>query len=294
MALLRNSQGQFVVPCRCLVGRSTLADLRLHSRRASNEHASLGWYSNHWFVRDLGSSNGTSVDGQALGARDRVVLSVGSSVQFGSEADVWQVVDVSPPGPCAVQLGPQTCVWGDRALLVLPDEASPEASVFFDQGNWHVDDGTSMVTPDCGDIVQLPSGHYRLLLPDAPEAASFTAGYQLELGKLELLFRVGADAVVLHLLQGSNDVRLPVRACLQTLLLLAQLRQRPSGRSGGWIGTGELAELRLCSPEKINVDIHRLRKLFEEAGVHDAARIVERDDLKRLRIGIERSREVRV
>jgi len=60
------------------------------------------------------------------------------------------------------------------------------------------------------------------------------------------------------------------------------------GESGGWIGTTELAELRACSPEKINVDVHRLRKLFEEAGIHDAARIVERDDTKKLRISIDR------
>ena len=292
MATLRTPLNELVVPCRCLVGRSSLADIVLYSRRASNEHASIGWYSNQWVVRDLGSSNGTLVNGRLLGPRERVVLAVGNTLQFGSEAESVSVVDLAPPAPCAVLVGPQTYVWGQRTLLVLPTEAAPEASVYFSNGSWSVDDGSSTSSPECGDIIHLPSGHWRLLLPDDPDADGFTAGYELELRKLELVFRVGPEAVVVHVVQGSADVRLPARACIQTLLTLAQVRRGPQSRNDGWIGTHELAELRACSPEKVNVDVHRLRKLFEEAGVHDAANIVERDDTKRLRIGVERIREI--
>ncbi|HEY5376132.1 MAG TPA: FHA domain-containing protein [Polyangiaceae bacterium] len=292
MALLQSASGQLAVPCRSLVGRSTLADVVLTSRRASNEHASIGWYSNHWVLRDLGSSNGTTVDGRLLSPRDRIVLAPGNVLQFGGDAESLRVLDVAPPAPCAVLLGPQTCVWGQRALLVLPSEAAPEASVFFADGSWQIDDGASTHAPECGDIVALPTGHWRLLLPDDPDADGFTAGHQLELNKLELVFRVSSDAVVLNVVQGSADIRLPARACVQTLYCLAQLRQAPNSQNNGWVGTAELAEMRSCSPEKINVDVHRLRKLFEEAGVHDAARIVERDDTKKLRIGVERLRKV--
>ena len=291
MASLQTQNGVIEIPCRSLVGRSSLADVILQSRRTSNEHASIGWYSNHWVLRDLGSSNGTTVDGKALGPRDRIVLAVGNTLHFGSETETLKVLDVSPPAPCAVLLGPQTCIWGQRSMLVLPNEAAPEASVFFVDGNWQVDDGTTTISPECGDIVALPSGHFRLLLPDNPGSDGFTAGYQLDLGKLELVFRHNADAVVLHLVLGSAEVRLPARACVQTLLTLAQLRLRADAHEG-WIATADLAEMRSCSPEKINVDIHRLRKLLEEAGVHDAARIIERDDTKKLRIGVERVREI--
>lgn len=286
MALLSSSRSKVHLPCRCLVGRSSLADLVLESRRASNEHASIGWYGGNWFVRDLGSSNGTHVDGKLLSGRERVLLSSGNRIQFGSEADLWEVVDVAPPAPCAVQLGPQRQVWGQGALLVLPDETTPEASVFFNRGAWHVDNGGSALTPDCGDIIELPSGHWRLLLPDEPEVSLFTAGYQLDLEKLLVAFQSPSEALVVVLTQGSKEMRLPARACLQTLLLLAQIRQKTAEAAAGWISTGDLAALRACSPEKINVDVHRLRKLFEEAGVHDAARIIERDDTKKLRIGV--------
>jgi pSer/pThr/pTyr-binding forkhead associated (FHA) protein len=295
MALLqrRNSSAPIAIPCRCLVGRSTLADLRLKSRRASNEHAAIGWYSGQWVLRDLGSSNGTLVNGRPVPARERVFVSVGSTIQFGSEDDLFEVVDVTAPGPCAVRLGPQSYVWGTRSLLLLPDEQSPEASIFFEEGSWRVDDNKGVLQPETGDILQLPSGYFRLHLPDEPGLGGATAAYQLDLSQLELVFRVSSDAVVVHLVQGKHDVRLAARACLQTLLVLAQLRQDGSSNPDGWISSGDLAEKRSCSPEKINVDIHRLRKLLEEAGVYDAARIVERDDTKRLRIGVQRTRIVR-
>lgn len=292
MALLVSPNAQFVIPCRCLVGRSTLADLRLKSRRASSEHASIGWYSGQWIVRDLGSSNGTTVNGRSVPPRERAFLTAGDTIQFGSEDDAFQVVDVAAPGPCAVQLGPQLRVWGGRSLLLLPNEQTPEASVFFDDGGWRVDDNLKVFQPESGDILKLPSGYWRLLLPDGSGLGGATAAHDLDLSCLELVFRISAEALVVHLVQGKQDVRLASRACLQTLLALAQLRQGDASHPGGWINSVDLAEMRSCSQEKLNVDIHRLRKLLEEAGVHDAARIVERDDTKRLRIGVERCRIV--
>jgi hypothetical protein len=294
MASLQSANGRIEIPCRALVGRSSLADVVLRSKRTSNEHASIGWYSNHWVLRDLGSSNGTTVDGRPVSPRDRVLLAAGNKLIFGGEAETFEVLDIAPPAPCAVLLGPQTRIWGQRALLVLPNEAAPEASVFHVDGSWQADDGASTARVECGDIIPLASGHFRLLLPDDPGAGVLTAGYQLDLGELELVFRFNGDSVVLHLVQGSTDLRLPARACVQTLLALARLRLKRATHSDGWIATNELAAMRSCSAEKINVDIHRLRKLLEEAGVHDASRIVQRDDTKRLRIGVERIREVAI
>lgn len=293
MAVLQSSKTKFKVPCRCLIGRSSLADLRLGSRRASSEHATLGWYSERWVLRDLGSSNGTSVDGQPLSARDRVTLSCGNQVRFGDDDEVWTVADVDRPDPCAVLLGPQECRWGQETLLVLPSVDAPEASIFVDGERWRLDSNNQQSLPECGDVIRLDSGYYRLLLPDHSGTRGLTAKYELELSLLELSFSVSPERLLLTLRQGPTEVQLPARACLYTLLALARLRgaRRPTLETG-WISSGELAEARGCSPEKVNVDIHRLRKLFQEAGVRNAAQIVERDDSKRLRMGAVRTSEV--
>src|SRR5690242_9623892 len=127
MATWKSSKRELQIPCRCLVGRSVLADLRLDSRRGSSEHAAVGWYGGRWILRDLGSSNGTKLNDRPLFPGDRVPIAPGSRLQFGDDGEVWTVQDDDPPDPCAVLLGPQRYCWGAQSLMVLPSEESPEA-----------------------------------------------------------------------------------------------------------------------------------------------------------------------
>jgi len=270
--------------------------LRLQSRRCSSEHASLGWHSGRWVLRDLGSSNGTTVDGRALSSRDRFVLSAGQQLRFGGDGDVWTVNDVEPPEPCAVLLGAQRYCWGHETLLVLPSSDAPEASVFMQGTEWQIDNGDEILRPESGDLLPLQSGWWRLFLPELSSCQSnATTSNSLDMALLELTFLVNAERVLLRVAQGSAEVQLPCRAALQTLLALARLRMHSKvpEPDAGWVSTAELAEMRDSSQEKVNVDIHRLRKLFQDVGIQNAAHIIERDDAKRLRIGVQRLRELR-
>jgi hypothetical protein len=298
MATLRNANCELKVPCRALVGRSSLADIRLSSRRASSEHAWLGWSAGRWTVRDLGSSNGTTINGRPLLTRDRATLTPGSRLCFGGDDEAWLLSDASAPEPAAVLLGPQEYLWGEQSLLVLgavdQREAEPEASVFLAEDAWWVDDGRSLRTHESGDIIRLASGYWRLLLPETSGTGdALTANCDLDLTQLELCFRVAGNQVMsLTLSQGANSIQLQARAFLNTLWELAKLRMRDQAdvTSEGWVSAVDLAHKLKCSPEKVNVDIHRLRKLFQESGVHQAAQIVERDEAKRVRIGVQRVR----
>ncbi len=123
-----------------------------------------------------------------------------------------------------------------------------------------------------------------------------TAGCRLDIRHLELQFRVRPERISVTMVQGTTQVHLPSRACLHTLVALARarLQGRTAATNEGWVSTLDLAELRGCSPEKVNVDVHRLRKLLQESGVHQAAQIIERDDAKRLRVsvGIQQIKEL--
>ena len=68
MSVLFNPESQCRVSLRArhLVGRSRACDLRLQDTSVSGEHATIWWSEEKWWVRDLGSSNGTSVDGKVL------------------------------------------------------------------------------------------------------------------------------------------------------------------------------------------------------------------------------------
>lgn len=293
MAVLRGPSGDVALPCRAVIGRSSLADVVLSSQRASSEHATLSWSNGRWTLRDLNSSNGTTVNGRPLLTRDRASVTAGSKLCFGGDAEEWTLADAAAPQPAAVLLGPQMYAFGERSLLVLGSHGKegdePEASVFPDEQGWSVDDGTEVRRYESGDILRLKSGYWRLLLPELGTGSETrTVGHELDLRQVVFSFELASNQVVsLVLTQGSNSVALQVRSCLNTLWELARVRlEQPSaGDEAGWINTMALAQKLKCSPEKVNVDVHRLRKLLQESGVHEAAQIVERDDAKRVRIG---------
>src|SRR5687768_10671759 len=49
-----------------IIGRSTDVDVTIHDARLSRQHAELRWSGESWSVRDLGSHNGTFVDGKPV------------------------------------------------------------------------------------------------------------------------------------------------------------------------------------------------------------------------------------
>lgn len=82
---------------RCLVGRMSGARLRVNSNRISREHAELAWGGAGLTVRDLGSSNGTIVNGYALGSGESAYLEPEDEL-FVAEFQLLIVVSRHSPG----------------------------------------------------------------------------------------------------------------------------------------------------------------------------------------------------
>ncbi len=68
------------------VGRSKRCALRLDSADISGEHARIGFESGEFWVEDLGSTNGTYVNGQQISGRQRVASGV--SIVLGRETTI--------------------------------------------------------------------------------------------------------------------------------------------------------------------------------------------------------------
>jgi len=287
---------QELLPCRCLVGRSPAADLRLESRGASSEHAVIRWQNGKWTVRDLASRNGTSLDGVPLAPRISHALSVGQVLVFGVAEERWLVSDTNGPQPCAVALDASERRWGTGSLLLLPTDEDPEASVYLDTAGWRLEQAGVAQTLQSGALVTTSQRSWRLLLPEtAGSSSTTTVGGSQFLDTTELVFKVSADEerVELTLRQGNVLRTLPSRASLYTLLTLARVRlsgaEEEDGR--GWLTPQALAGLLKVSPERVHVDFHRIRRLFQDAGLLDGVHIIQRDeDSRRVRIGVKRLR----
>lgn len=71
-----------------VVGRDPDCDISLTSRSVSRRHALVEKTPNGWVLRDLGSANGTSVDGARV---KEAPLVTGASVRFGEVDAVFEI-----------------------------------------------------------------------------------------------------------------------------------------------------------------------------------------------------------
>jgi hypothetical protein len=134
--------GRVPLPRRLRIGRAADSGLFISHSSVSRDHALLGWTGLAWELRDLGSQNGTTVDGQQLPGGGRAELGLGSLVQLGGVA-AFELVDTLGPAPFARSADGRV-IEGSLDLLCLgAEEASqgeePEAerSVWFSaSGDW--------------------------------------------------------------------------------------------------------------------------------------------------------------
>ena len=84
-----------------LVGRSRRADLCIREDFVSSVHASLLWQGSGWGLKDLGSRNGTAVNGKVVPPGTRRHLKRGDEITFGQALATWTLDSDAPPRPLA-------------------------------------------------------------------------------------------------------------------------------------------------------------------------------------------------
>jgi len=284
-----------------LVGRSSLAVLRIDEAYVSAQHALVRWTGSAWELKDLGSRNGTSLNEMPIGPGQEVELSRGSRLSFGSEAQTWELIDDSPPRAMVVPLdrpGEPLFIEGD--ILALPSANDPRDTVFrAADGGWQLEREDRIVALESHSIFESSGRQYRFSCPDlAPNTSSPAAlnPADRELDGVRLIFRVSRDEehVEVVVQRQGGTIELGSRVHNYPLLLLARQRLSDAAnglhdRSCGWVYLDEFVRSLKVTPERVNMDVYRIRKQFAGLGVLDPARIIERRPRTRqLRIGIAR------
>ncbi|MFK7931465.1 MAG: FHA domain-containing protein [Myxococcota bacterium] len=80
-----------------VVGRAKTCQLRIAHPGASKEQTVLWWEHDAWWARDLGSRNGTWVEGRRLSVGEVLQLDKGAEIAFAVPTDAWILSDDSPP-----------------------------------------------------------------------------------------------------------------------------------------------------------------------------------------------------
>lgn len=266
---------------RCLLGRHPGCDVSRADPRLSGEHAVVRWVDQRWEVRDLGSRNGTFLDGRRLGPGERAEMRPGAVILLGGPSQAFALVDPSPPSPGARHTGTGAVRTAADQVLVLPDEERPLVTVFEDHtGRWVAEreDGTMAVRDR--EILVVDGEPWILELPSGIRATwEASAGPTLETVSVRVAVSRDEEHVEVTFLHDAGAIALPARSHHYLLLTLARawLADSPAaGEDRGWIDREELCRMLGVDALKLNVDVCRVRKQVGEAGVIGAAGIVQR------------------
>lgn len=260
----------------------------------SGEHATIGWSGIRWELRDLGSRNGTWVDGRRLQPGEGVGLGVGSRVAFGREDDVWVLEDEGAPTAVAEAIGSGEVRTAEQGVLVLPDDDHPEVLLSADAtGRWWLEQG-DVSKPLVGELVVHTGGIAWRITPPLPDDHTAGVSVQRVLDAVKLRFGVSRDEehVRVTVVWRGEEIQLEEREHWYTLLTLARLRLRDADEPAseqGWIERDELLKMLGLDSNGLNVAIYRARRQLQAAGVDGAAALVEvRRGQRRMGMGVDR------
>lgn len=282
------------------VGRASNCDLVVARSSVSSHHAVIRWdQAGYWTVRDLGSRNGTYINGRRLGG-DAQRLGVGDIVGFSERDELWELVDDGAPESLLICLDTQgsgehpLIHLGTNDIIALPSDENVLATVFSRDGNWRLEQGPLVRTVDHGDEFEVGPIRYRIHLAGmtAPTTdATVPTDPKLHNITLELLVAADEESAAARVQVGGRVHELKRRGYLYLLVFLARERMKSDeqeGPSAGWIDVSSTCrELQLSTPEALALLVHRCRKAIRQCGVSNPADIVDRSRKGLLRIGIE-------
>lgn len=297
MATIQLSDGERVVLFdEHVVGRSSRCDTQLADSGTSSRHALLFWDGRSWHVRDLGSTNGTAVDGKSLTRGGTAPLRPGCELRFG-EHETVRVVDAAAPRPTALGLDSPLVCTGTDSLILVPNEEAPTASFVLEAGTqWWFDAGAEPIAVGDGDVVEHQGQRLRFFASRGTGPTQ-VATADLRLTEFQFHFRVSLDEehVRLTAQHPSGEFDLGSRSHHYTTLNLARLRQADAERARdpesrhGWVDGRDLMRQLGSSETKLSVEICRIRSQLAKLGVVDAADVIERRrGTRQLRLGTAR------
>lgn len=296
--LLNIADGRRLRPAtRCLVGRAPNCHLVLVDASISREHAVLFYESGSWFVRDLSSRNGTTIDAKPV--RDGSQLTPDAVVRFGSDGPGWKVIDADEPLVRA-RSDSGTVSHGNSSGLFIPNSEHCEAFVSRQDGQWWAElDGEVRPIADEAQLT-LRQEVWTLELT-LGEDRSIAATAAVRPSETWLTFNVSPDEEHVAIVVEHGGLSHPLSHRSHSYLLLTLARARLEDRANsslgatehGWLETKQLAKMLKTSSEQINLWIFRAREQLQRVDLQLAEALVERrPTLGQLRLGFSGLRVV--
>lgn len=288
-----------------IIGGDAGADTTLHHASVSIPHVRLSWDGSGWQIRDLGSANGTWVSGEPLVVGRDQPIDLGESIRFGEDGPV--LVLTNADRPVAMLVDPRTGEehLGTSSWLAWPNGEDPELVIA-----QNVDEEWNAEWPSPGHVdpvidreqLRVGARTWVVRLPRRVRQTLGRVAFRPDLRFATLEFRVPCyqEDIELRVIQGSAVTRVGAHAHNYMLYQLALFRERDvergfSAEAAGWVGQEELLRIIDYTAPNFYVEVHRARTRLENAGVEQAACIIERRrGSRQVRLGVPSFRIVKV
>jgi serine/threonine protein kinase len=300
---LGRSDGSIPLAFESVIGRSQNCTVHVNQPFVSSQHAILTWVGRAWMLKDLGSRNGTFVDGERLGPHQYSRLRQGAIIAFGRRDEAWQLTSEKAPEEILAINDAGECITPVHDLLILPSSEREYVTIFRGARGWSCEKGDAISPLQNGAILDVSGTRWRILINarmDEYATASDVYGTGNRLTEAELVFSLSRDEEYIGLrVECGKDV-FDAGARRANYLLLTLARRRLGDEAVGlpksecgWVHQNELEGDPSMAPPQMNIDVYRIRKQLATLGFVDAVNIVERRPADRqLRIGVPRIRIV--
>jgi hypothetical protein len=297
MGALRDQRGiTHRLRTRTRIGRASDNDIVVPESTASGLHATIEWRGGFsWELKDLGSKNGTFVDGRRVetGAWER--LAATTELAFGDARETWVVVDLKRPEAEAYCRETGEIRSSKDRILTLSDDPNDWVDVVEDApGSWMLEMRGRCDALVDQQVVAIGGRTWVLTLPTAePQTAPLPSPETQRPVDVRFMFRVSADTEHVELsVRHGAETWTSTRACTHALLRLAEARLRDREAGGhpdehGWLYSDDLCTLAGYENDaRLNVEIHRARRALASIGLPNAQAIIQRRrGTRQLRIG---------
>src|SRR5688572_12198448 len=214
-----------------VVGRGH-ADVVIEDRTVSAQHARVSYFDEAWHIRDLGSKNGTFVDGHRVEAGPWRRLDAGARVELGG-APAFRVTDLRPPTMHA-RNEDGVIVLPVDGVLALPSSDAPELLIFQAEEGYVLErDGQEQPVTD-GGVIEAGGQIWRVFIggpdPDLFETQPTTPARDLRSTRFVFTEATDLSLVRLNIACDEGQTSISGRSFILVLLHLARARLEDRAR----------------------------------------------------------------
>lgn len=294
-----------------IFGRDLRCSSVLKSNAVSRFHARISWNGENWCLRDLGSRNGTYVNGRLLTSEGVYYLALGDIILFGDFEEKFFFTENSPPESCLIFAEND----GSEAkiplthLLPLPSVERPVSTIFAGKmGDFYLETESGEILPLQHAVpFYVEDRIYTPYFENPPDESPQTDTSEMRGSGsalatfLEILVSPDEESAEIKFHKGNEVISLTHKVHFYLLAYLARKRIEEAERDEaslndskddgyGWIDCEIICKDLMMYRDHLGQQVFRIRQDFKAIDPLIAEKIIDRRLRGKMRIGFPTSK----